>query len=308
MSEMTSKTIRQISDTVGQKIGEVFGAILGKNVKVSTGEIQKVSANIMDIEYSSGLVTASVEGDQIPGSLTFWFTPEAAAAIVDLMVMGDGTAPFRPEEHLDGVSEAIHQVVESLALDWRNEGFPVSFKSVVSNVHDDPKSYSTNFTGQPIIRLEIEIDTFGEAGIWLLIDPQLAMLLVPPTVSDSRGAQASAGGVAKQAPAVNVRPAVFAPFDGSAGNEAEPRNLDLLLDVSLPVTIELGRTSMLIRDVLDLGPGSVVELDKLSGEPVDLYVNDRKFARGEVVVVDEYFGVRITELMHIEDRLKSLRG
>jgi flagellar motor switch protein FliN/FliY len=83
-------------------------------------------------------------------------------------------------------------------------------------------------------------------------------------------------------------------------------NIDLLLDVKMPVAIELGRTEMAISEILTLGPGSVVELDKLAGEPVDLLVNDKIVARGEVVVVDENFGVRITMLMSPEERLKSL--
>lgn len=87
---------------------------------------------------------------------------------------------------------------------------------------------------------------------------------------------------------------------------AEPRNIDLLMDVNLPVSIELGRTKMSISDILALGPGSVVELAKLAGEPVDLLVNYKIIARGEVVVVDENFGVRITQLMTPEQRLKAL--
>jgi len=86
----------------------------------------------------------------------------------------------------------------------------------------------------------------------------------------------------------------------------ESRNIDLLMDVNLPVSIELGRTKMSISDILALGPGSVVELAKLAGEPVDLLVNYKIIARGEVVVVDENFGVRITQLMTPEQRLKAL--
>jgi len=67
--------------------------------------------------------------------------------------------------------------------------------------------------------------------------------------------------------------------------------------VPLPVSIELGRTTMTIEDILNLGPGSIVELDKLAGEPVDLLVNYRMIAKGEVVVVDENFGIRITDLI-----------
>ncbi|MFZ5980099.1 MAG: flagellar motor switch protein FliN [Candidatus Zixiibacteriota bacterium] len=86
----------------------------------------------------------------------------------------------------------------------------------------------------------------------------------------------------------------------------EPRNIDLLMDVDLPVSIELGRTKMSISDILALGPGSVVELNKLAGEPVDLLVNQKIVAKGEVVVVDENFGLRITQLMTQEERLKTL--
>jgi len=86
----------------------------------------------------------------------------------------------------------------------------------------------------------------------------------------------------------------------------EPRNIDLLMDVDLPVSIELGRTRMRISDILALGPGSIVELDKLVGEPVDLLVNKKCVARGEVVVVEESFGLRITQLVSPEERLMNL--
>jgi flagellar motor switch protein FliN/FliY len=86
----------------------------------------------------------------------------------------------------------------------------------------------------------------------------------------------------------------------------ESRNIDLLMDVDLPISIELGRTKMSISDILALGPGSVVELNKLAGEPVDLLVNYKVVAKGEVVVVDENFGLRITQLMTPEERLKAL--
>ena len=74
-------------------------------------------------------------------------------------------------------------------------------------------------------------------------------------------------------------------------------NLDLLMNVPLTVTAELGTCKMMVRDILKLGTGSVVELDRLAGGPVDLLVNDRLVARGEVVAIDENFGVRVTELL-----------
>lgn len=74
-------------------------------------------------------------------------------------------------------------------------------------------------------------------------------------------------------------------------------NLDMLMDVPLKITVELGRTKMTLRQTLDLVQGSVIELDRLAGDPVDIFVNDRMFAKGEVVVVDDKFAVRITELI-----------
>jgi len=84
-------------------------------------------------------------------------------------------------------------------------------------------------------------------------------------------------------------------------------NIEILLDIPLEVSVELGRTKMIIKDLIQLGPGSIIELDKLIGEPVDLLVNDNLIARGEVVVFDENFGVRITDIVTPAERLKSLR-
>ncbi len=105
-----------------------------------------------------------------------------------------------------------------------------------------------------------------------------------------------------------VRPAQFSQLAGLGEEEAEPAaNLDLIMDVMLKVTVELGRSTMSIREVLDISPGSVIELDKPAGEPVDIMVNDRLIAKGEVVVVDENFGVRVTEIASPARRIASLR-
>ncbi len=84
---------------------------------------------------------------------------------------------------------------------------------------------------------------------------------------------------------------------GGVGSQKKPEGIDLLSDVNLNVKIELGRTRMLVEDVLRLGEGSVVELDKLAGDPVEVYVNDRHVARGEVLVLNDNFCVRINEIV-----------
>ena len=85
-----------------------------------------------------------------------------------------------------------------------------------------------------------------------------------------------------------------------------PRNLDFLLDVQLQVSVEVGRTRMLIQDLLQLGQGSVIELTKLAGEPLDIFINDKLIARGEAVIVNEKFGVRITDIISQQERVEAL--
>ena len=85
--------------------------------------------------------------------------------------------------------------------------------------------------------------------------------------------------------------------EGSAERHGGAPALESLLDVSMPLSVEIGRTTLTVQDVLHLSPGSVVSLQRMVGEPVDIYVSDRKFAQGEVVVVGEHFGVRLTRIL-----------
>ncbi len=96
-----------------------------------------------------------------------------------------------------------------------------------------------------------------------------------------------------------------APGTGTLSKE-EGKNLDLILDIPLTVTVELGRSKMLINDLLQLGQGSVIELTKLVGEPLEVLVNDKLVARGEVVVVNDKFGVRLTDIVSPLERVQSL--
>lgn len=114
--------------------------------------------------------------------------------------------------------------------------------------------------------------------------------------------QASMG---QTAPA-NVETAVFSSFQSAQLGDQEARNLNMLFDIPLQVTVELGRTNRNVKDILELTSGSIIELDKLAGEPVDVLVNNRLIARGEVVVIEENFGVRITNIASPADRLKNL--
>lgn len=96
---------------------------------------------------------------------------------------------------------------------------------------------------------------------------------------------------------VNVQPAMFTPFSGEFAAQFAKENIDLIMDVPLEVTVELGRTSKSISEILDFAPGTIIELNRIAGEPIDILVNGKYVAKGEVVVIEESFGVRITEIV-----------
>ncbi|WP_379126545.1 flagellar motor switch phosphatase FliY [Paenibacillus sp. sgz500958] len=106
---------------------------------------------------------------------------------------------------------------------------------------------------------------------------------------------------------VNVQPVQFANLNGGAFGNIDENNLNLLMDIPLRVTVELGRTQKQIKDILEMSQGSIIELDKLAGEPVDILVNNKLIAKGEVVVIDENFGVRVTDIVSQWDRIQKLQ-
>ncbi len=98
-----------------------------------------------------------------------------------------------------------------------------------------------------------------------------------------------------------------APVGEGEAPAGRPRNLDLIMDIPLKVTVELGRTKMVVHDLLALGQGSVIELNKLAGEPMEVLVNDKLVARGEAVVVNEKFGIRLTDIISPMERIQQLK-
>lgn len=123
---------------------------------------------------------------------------------------------------------------------------------------------------------------------------------------DQRGQQ-HLGSQFQQQRQVDVQPAAFSSFNAPELSQSESKNLNMLLDIPLQVTVELGRTKRSIKEILEFSQGSIVELDKLAGEPVDILVNQKLIAKGEVVVIDENFGVRVTDIVSQEERINKLR-
>jgi len=114
-------------------------------------------------------------------------------------------------------------------------------------------------------------------------------------------ALAQEAAVKSESPLQTVAPPAVGETNGS-----QDSNLDRILDIPLVLSAQLGNTRMLIKDLLQLGPGSIVELDKLAGEPLEVLVNERLVARGEVVMVNEKFGIRLTDVISPSERVKKL--
>jgi flagellar motor switch protein FliN/FliY len=119
------------------------------------------------------------------------------------------------------------------------------------------------------------------------------------------GMQQNPGMVMPGAGAPNVQAVQF-PSLNTGAVPMEHGNITLLMDVYMEMTVELGRTKKLIKEILGMGEGTIIELDKLAGEPVDILVNHKLIAKGEVVVIDENFGVRVTEIVSPMDRMTNL--
>ncbi len=143
-------------------------------------------------------------------------------------------------------------------------------------VHDAPPAFSTNFS-----------------------QPEVSE--TPPPIRKS---------VLRRSPKVDgsiqVQPAVFPHFD-SMDEPDDTTNLEVILNLNLEIRVELGKTIKSVQDVLAYGSGSVIELQKLNGEPVDLHVNNKNFARGEMIVIGENFGVRVTDILSIQEIIEALR-
>lgn len=135
--------------------------------------------------------------------------------------------------------------------------------------------------------------------------PPMGQPMYPPQQPMYQQPPAAYGGMPNRN--VNVQPVQFGNLHSGSLAHAEDTNLNLLLDIPLKVTVELGRTHKVIKDILELSQGSIIELDKLAGEPVDILVNNKLIAKGEVVVIDENFGVRVTDIVNQWERIQKLQ-
>ncbi len=209
------------------------------------------------------------------------------------------------DEHLEGIKEALDQV----------------FGQIKISVADDQANYTLSDVDLKIVNSAEELTDLsaGASAMHAMYsvfadDKQFNVSCYSwpvPATNNTTGqtAQRNEGGddmETSEMEPVTVQPAEFGNLSGSGSDLGSSRNVDMLLDVDLEVTVELDRKSIMVSELLKLGKGSIIELEKSAGEPLDILINGRKFAEGEVVVIDDKFGIRLTQLLSPKERIKSL--
>ncbi|NOZ08264.1 MAG: flagellar motor switch protein FliN [FCB group bacterium] len=222
-------------------------------------------------------------------------------------------------EHTEGIQEAANQILGQLRTALDGMGLKIEVKNMTVSLSEPDEAESWTPPAEEGIRVSYTMatgeDTFivdhyfwqtsaADQNTDIVPEPELDVdaLFADDPLEGANGEEAEQTGDK----AVKVHPADFSSLTDNPGTNGQPRNINMLLDVELDINVELGKKVMQVKDVLKLGKGTVVELDKAAGEPLDLFVSGRKFAEGEVVVVDDHFGIRITQLAGAKKRLESL--
>ena len=274
-NETLDRKMQDTEDKFRLVLEQSLSSILERAIPVRAGSAELFEYKELKAALPGEVVCVTLTATEGgPGKMLFALTKEGAAQLGDLLLMGDGTAAFSHDEHIEPLRDLFKEVIAAFASNLSLEiGHRVAFDDVKTSLVDLTPA---DFVGTGWVMSRIEIGVEPPQFFMRMISQDFYETCFPE--SELRAEAQEGGGEESDE----------SPAEGEIG---------LVMDIELPINIELGRTSMLIRDIVRLAPGSIVELDKLSGEPVDLYVNGRLFARGEVVVVDENFAVRLTELV-----------
>lgn len=258
----------------------------------------------------------------VSGDLMIVMAKKEVALLSDLMMLGDGSAAYS-DEHKDAISELASQIMGAFISGINGDGLQPPASTGGITVAECGSAGLEAFSGDSAVAMmKIDIDGIGNDHVAVLVPDSVSLPLMALAASDPAnpkrraGADQSVGLSAQElndladastfdtAESGGFTETAFGTSKASAGKS---ENIEMLMDVDLDVSIELGRASLSIKRILELAPGSIVELDRMAGEPVDLMVNKTVVAKGEVVVVDENFGIRIVSLVSPEERIRSLK-
>jgi flagellar motor switch protein FliN/FliY len=324
--ENTAEVARPFFKVLCEQASSVVTTVLSRAVDFQLQWLVAGENSVIPDELTSQSLYISVDVKKnVVGKMFFAISKSEVATLSDLMLMGSGHSDYT-DEHKDAICEIINQITGSCITVMDSQ---IHLAMDFGQASVSEFSGKNDFKGGAVATVLVKIEEFPDKKILIVLedglfsairskisskmsfvgaDTSLASLGLSPSAAFSAPAAAGGGDSSGGGGSPVAAPPLLAPQHsggpfGSTGNKA----LDLLMDIELPIVIELGRTQMSLKRILELGPGAIVEMDRLAGEPVDILINGKVVARGEVVVVDENFGVRILALVSPEERLKLLR-
>ena len=325
--------IGEISNISMGTAATTLSTLLNQRVNITTPNVS--IANWSDISQSYDrpcvfIQISYIEG--LDGNNILILREKDVKIITDLMMGGTGTdvdATELTELHLSAICEAMNQMMGSAAtsissvLEKKVDISPPTASLIDLDGSIDEEGLGDFLKGQFVkVAFRLEIGTLIDSELMQLYPIDFAKELYSKFMSSTETEQptpaapqpATPAPVAPQAVTptpmaapmptpvmpsqpVNVAPAQFQAFDAGINPLMQQENIGLIMDVPLEVTVELGRTNKTIKEILDFSPGTIIELNKLAGEAIDLLVNGKYVAKGEVVVIEDNFGIRITEIV-----------
>lgn len=315
---------------IPQKIQTSYASSLetltGVSVTVKNLQIEEVNAETVLAKLPDEVVFFNASFAGAPANSHLYLLSKETGKVIAEKMMGQELDDIS-EATVSAIGEAINLLNSAVITEAEARGLSLNPEPVVGNL---TLSGSISHPAGSIflVTYDLQINGFDNGKLFELYSVATAEELIGKS-SPSTGSQKSSledmlnmsaqptppsgmnynsQSVAAPANGIgSVHPAVFSGLtDVSSLSPAEQSNISLLMDIYMEMTVELGRTKRLIKDILQMGDGTIIALDKLAGEPVDILVNHKLIAKGEVVVIDENFGVRVTEIISPMDRVSDI--
>lgn len=318
ISPVERDSLSEFLNSTMEMVVPSLSGYLGKKIKITNAYVEIKSQADIRKDFLKKYVQLQVNfTGGFSGSNLIVFNYSDAEIISSLMMGDDSGKP--PAEltdaHQSTIQEFISQMLSSMANGFSNKlgksiGITAPNLSVVNRVKDLQLP-----PGNAVLKVtyNIKIENLINSKFFQIIELSLGSDIAKSVMAESGGSASSpqfqAAGPYEESPAgsgVGISSVRYPPL-GDSVPYGSGTNISLLLDVPMTLTVELGRTRQLVKDILGLGEGSIIELDKLAGEPVDLLVNGKLIAKGEVVVIDENFGVRITDIVSPSERIGKVQ-
>ena len=335
LTEMEMDAIGELGNISMGSAATAISTLLGKRVEITTPSIAEAKLSEVKKKFKGKKVIVRVDYTEgLHGTNAFILEPHVVAVVADIMMGGTGenVSDDLDDIKLSAVGEAMNQMMGSAATalsEIIKKPVDISPPKVEEADFDSENvDFPPVYEGEEVVEVhfKMKVGDLVEGDMMQLMSPsfakQFASFLTNTLPGEMKKEEIDSNETGKQREAVRSAPPSSSSKQKKPSQpvkkvefqelEEEPstvssNRLDALLDIPLDISVELGRTSMTLKQVLDLGSGSLVELDKLTGEPVDILVNGKVIAEGEVVVIGENFGIRITKILSKKERLYSLK-